>query len=65
MTARLFCRHCETHHEVELDDIKQSQTKDPKVFTFARNTYYYNNDRCFITLPQKLKEKSRGKGDAA
>lgn len=50
MKARLFCKHCRSHHEVELDEIKRLQQDDSTMFTFAHNTYYFEDKLCFFEM---------------
>ena len=48
MRVRLYCRHCEKHYEIALKDVRMVQAHHRDRFTFAHNTYYYD-DGCFFT----------------
>ncbi len=50
MKSRLFCRHCEKHYEVDVNDIKFMQLHQNEHLSYDRNTYYYTNGCFFKTL---------------
>jgi len=60
MKARLFCRHCDKHYEVEVDDIRAVQAFTGKPIAYDRNTYFFTEGCFFKTLGRCKKQISAG-----
>lgn len=59
MTARLYCRHCAQHFDVDLEDVRLMQDRESDNMTFAHNTYYYDDD-CFFKNVSRYKRAQQG-----
>lgn len=57
MRARLYCKHCEKHYDVDLDDVRMMQERNSAHIIFAHNTYYYDDGCFFKTINLYKREK--------
>lgn len=55
MYTRVFCQHCDSYYEVDLEEARLVQKFHDDRITFENNTYYFRNNECFFHLVKKLK----------
>lgn len=61
MYTRVFCQHCDTYYEVDLEEARLVKKYHADLITFANNTHYFRNKECFFRLAKKLKKTDQSK----
>ena len=58
MFTRVFCQHCDSFYEVDLEEARLVKKYHNDKISFANNTYYFTDKECFFRLAKKLKRQS-------
>ncbi|MCW8821932.1 MAG: hypothetical protein OQK45_06870 [Sulfurovum sp.] len=58
MNTRIFCQHCDSHYEVDLEEARLVQKYHNDRISFENNTYYFRNTECFFHLVKQLKRQN-------
>ena len=58
MKTRVFCQHCDSYYEVDLEEARLIEKFHSNKITFSNNTHYFRNDKeCFFNLVRMLKKQ--------
>lgn len=58
MNTRIFCQHCDSYYEIDLEEARLVEKFYNDKLTFANNTYYFRHKECFFHLVRTLKKQT-------